>query len=116
MLGRSGNTTARHVFTTTPTNLAAFLAEPIPLAKTVRGGDTINWHGLTIRVMETPGYTRGAVSHLVEIESKRIACVMHSRGDNWALLSIEEVLPIVEECSICRYTSRPCLPVNGIAC
>jgi glyoxylase-like metal-dependent hydrolase (beta-lactamase superfamily II) len=51
------------------------LAEPIPLAKTVRGGDTIDWQGLTIRVMETPGYTRGAVSYLFEIDGTRIACV-----------------------------------------
>src|SRR5216684_2292563 len=36
------------------------LAEPIPLARTVRGGHTIDWQGLTIRVIDTPGYTRGA--------------------------------------------------------
>src|SRR5712692_2090248 len=44
------------------------LAEPIPLSRTVRDGDTIDWQGLTIRVIETPGYTRGAVSYLVEID------------------------------------------------
>jgi hypothetical protein len=49
------------------------LAEPIPLAKTVRGNDLIHWQDLTIRVVETPGYTRGAVSYLVEIDGKRIA-------------------------------------------
>jgi glyoxylase-like metal-dependent hydrolase (beta-lactamase superfamily II) len=42
------------------------LAEPIPLTRTVRGGDTVDWQGLTIHVMESPGYTRGAVSYLFE--------------------------------------------------
>src|ERR1700720_3935668 len=48
------------------------LAEPLPLAKTVRGGDTIDWQGLAIRVIDTPGYTRGAVSYLLGIDGKRI--------------------------------------------
>ena len=44
------------------------LTEPVPLSRTVRDGDTVDWQGLAIQVIETPGYTRGAVSYLVEID------------------------------------------------
>ena len=76
------------------------LAEPIPLAKTVRGGDTIDWQGLAIRVIETPGYTRGAVSYLVEIDGKRIACVgdlIYGHGQLLDLFSLQDAIPQVQE-------------------
>ena len=33
----------------------------------------IDWRGLTIEVLDTPGYTRGAVSYIVELGGRRIA-------------------------------------------
>src|SRR5438445_6582034 len=48
------------------------VAEPVPLSRTVRDGDTIDWQGLTIGVMGSPGNTPGAVSYLVEIDGKPI--------------------------------------------
>src|SRR5258708_7859425 len=42
------------------------LAEPIPLSRTVRDNGTIDWQALTIRVMASPGHTRGAESTLVD--------------------------------------------------
>lgn len=76
------------------------LAEPIPLAKTVRGNDSIDWQGLKIRVMETPGYTRGAVSYLVEIDGQRIACVgdlIYGQGQLLDLFSLQDAIPQVPE-------------------
>jgi glyoxylase-like metal-dependent hydrolase (beta-lactamase superfamily II) len=76
------------------------LAEPIPLSRTVRGGDAIEWQRLTIRVIETPGYTRGAVSYLVEIDGKRIACVgdlIYGRGQLLDLFSLQDAIPQVQE-------------------
>jgi glyoxylase-like metal-dependent hydrolase (beta-lactamase superfamily II) len=76
------------------------LGEPIPLARTVRGGDTIDWQGLSIGVMETPGYTRGAVSYLMEIDGKRIACVgdlIYGRGQLLDLFSLQDAIPKVPE-------------------
>jgi len=49
--------------------------EAIRNVKTVRGGDRVEWEGLTIEVVDTPGYTTGAVSYLFEADGKRIACV-----------------------------------------
>jgi glyoxylase-like metal-dependent hydrolase (beta-lactamase superfamily II) len=75
------------------------LAEPLPLARTVRGGDTIDWQGLTIRVIDTPGYTRGAVSYLIEIDGKRIACVgdlIYGNGQILDLFSLQDAIPQVK--------------------
>ena len=76
------------------------LAEPVPLSRTVRGGDTIAWQGLSIQVMDTPGYTRGAVSYLVEIDGKRIACVgdlIYGHGQILDLFSLQDAIPQVQE-------------------
>jgi len=50
------------------------LTVPVAAAKPVRGGDRIAWKGIGIEVLDTPGYTRGAVSYLFEAGGKRIAC------------------------------------------
>lgn len=76
------------------------LAQPIPLNKTVRGGETINWQGLAIQVMDTPGYTRGAVSYLVAIDGRRIACVgdlIYGEGQLLDLFSLQDAIPQVPE-------------------
>jgi len=49
------------------------LSEPIPVTQSVRGGDTFDWQGISVRVLDTPGYTRGAVTYLVELDGRRIA-------------------------------------------
>ncbi len=76
------------------------LAEPIALTRSVRDGDTIDWQGLAIRVMGTPGYTRGAVSYLVETGGKRIACVgdlIYGQGHLLDLFSLQDAIPQVQE-------------------
>ena len=49
------------------------LTVPLAVQEPARGGSPIHWRGLTIEVLDTPGYTRGAVSYIVELEGKRIA-------------------------------------------
>ena len=76
------------------------LANPIRLSRTVRNGDTIVWQNLTIQVIETPGYTRGAVSYLVEIDGKRVACVgdlIYGDGRILDLFSLQDAIPQVQE-------------------
>jgi glyoxylase-like metal-dependent hydrolase (beta-lactamase superfamily II) len=85
------------------------LAEPISLARTVRDGDMIEWQGLTIRVMGTPGYTRGAVSYLVEIDGKRIGCVgdlIYGDGQLLDLFSLQDSIPQVPEDGYHGYAAR----------
>ena len=76
------------------------LATPLPLARTVRDGDTIDWQGLAIHVMETPGYTRGAVSYLFEAGGKRIACVgdlIYGDGQILDIYSLQDAIPKIED-------------------
>lgn len=49
------------------------LCQNLPVARTVQGGDTFVWQGETLRVLDTPGYTRGAVTYLYETEGKILA-------------------------------------------
>jgi glyoxylase-like metal-dependent hydrolase (beta-lactamase superfamily II) len=53
------------------------LADPVRVDRFVRDGDQIDWQGIAIRVVATPGNTRGAVSYMFEVDCKRIACVGH---------------------------------------
>ncbi len=44
---------------------------PLTNAKTVSDKDQLNWQGLSIDVISTPGFTRGAVSYSFLLDSKR---------------------------------------------
>ena len=47
------------------------LTEPLSVSRAVRGGDTIQWKGMSIQVLDTPGYTRGSVSYFLDIDGIR---------------------------------------------
>lgn len=49
------------------------LREDLPVQEPARGGRPISWRGLTIQTVDTPGFTRGAVSYIVELQRTRIA-------------------------------------------
>ncbi len=46
---------------------------PVAVSRAVKPGETIEWSGLSIRVIDTPGYTRGAVSYLVSLGGQTVA-------------------------------------------
>jgi len=75
----------------------------------VRGGDAVEWHGLKILVIETPGYTRGSVSYLAEIDGQRIACVgdlIYGDGQLLDLFSLQDAIPQVPEDGYHGYAAR----------
>jgi glyoxylase-like metal-dependent hydrolase (beta-lactamase superfamily II) len=81
------------------------LAEPLPVARTVRGGDSVEG----IQVMDTPGYTRGAVTYLVESDGKRIACtgdLIYGNGRILDLYSLQDAIPAVKEDGYHGYAAR----------
>jgi len=85
------------------------LAEPVRLARTVRDGDTVEWQDIAIRVMATRGYTRGAVSYLVDIDGKRIACVgdlIYGDGRLLDLFSLQDAIPQAKEDGYHGYAAR----------
>ena len=48
--------------------------EALPIARAVRGGDVLDLDGVRIEVIETPGYSPGAVSYLIHVDGRRIVC------------------------------------------
>ena len=69
---------------------------PMEVARTVRDGDTIQWQGLTPKVLDTPGYTRGAVSYLLEADGVKYAFVgdlIHGDGQILDLYSLQDEVP-----------------------
>jgi glyoxylase-like metal-dependent hydrolase (beta-lactamase superfamily II) len=48
-------------------------AAAFAVSRFVSGGEAVEWKGLRFQVMDTPGYTEGAVSYLLEHGGKRIA-------------------------------------------
>jgi glyoxylase-like metal-dependent hydrolase (beta-lactamase superfamily II) len=71
------------------------LTQPIPNASPVKEGDTIEWEGLSFRVYDTPGFTRGAVSYVFEKEGVLIACIgdlMYGDGKIFDLYSMQDAM------------------------
>ena len=48
---------------------------PVNTTRFVGGGETVKWQGIDFKVLNTPGYTRGSVSYIADIDSKRYAFV-----------------------------------------
>jgi len=48
-------------------------AQPFDSCRFVRDGETLEWEGIGIKVLETPGYTRGSVSYIADVDGKRYA-------------------------------------------
>ncbi|MGQ9589724.1 MAG: MBL fold metallo-hydrolase [Planctomycetota bacterium] len=72
------------------------LAADLRPDRTVRGGDAIAWQGLEIRVLDTPGYTRGAVTYLVRLEGKLVAFpgdLIYGDGKLFDLYSLQDAIP-----------------------
>ena len=69
------------------------LVRPLRVSRGVSNGDTIEWEGYKIHVIETPGATDGSVSYLVEAGGTK-ACfsgdVLCGTGQVWDLYSMQE--------------------------
>ncbi len=72
------------------------LREPMRVTRTVRGGDKLDLDGLAVEVIDTPGYTRGAVTYMIETGGKRIACtgdLIYGDGQLFDLSSLQDEVP-----------------------
>jgi glyoxylase-like metal-dependent hydrolase (beta-lactamase superfamily II) len=72
------------------------LAAALPASRSVRGGETIDWEGAEIRVLDTPGYTRGSITYLVRIDGKLIAFtgdLIYGDGRLLDLYSLQDAIP-----------------------
>ncbi|UCF15160.1 MAG: MBL fold metallo-hydrolase, partial [Phycisphaerales bacterium] len=67
--------------------------EPLGISRTVGGGDKIEWKNVTIQVLDTPGYTRGSVSYLLDIDGKRhgfVGDLIYGNGQIMDLYSLQD--------------------------
>jgi glyoxylase-like metal-dependent hydrolase (beta-lactamase superfamily II) len=81
------------------------LAEPLAIARTVHGGDSVEG----IQVLNTPGYTRGAVSYIIEDGGKRIACtgdLIYGDGRIIDLYSLQDAIAEPKEDGYHGYAAR----------
>lgn len=72
------------------------LSRPLPVSRWVKEGDVVEWRGLRFEVFDTPGYTRGAVSYVAEIDGKRLAFtgdLIYGDGQLIDLYSFQDAIP-----------------------
>ena len=84
-----------HLYDFRPHNL--MLARSIPVHATYREGDTIQWGGATLSVLDTPGHTDGSVSYQVELHGpqgteRHLFCgdLLYDEGQIWELYSLQK--------------------------
>lgn len=71
------------------------LAEPINVGKTVKVGDKLSFKGMSIEVIDTPGYMRKAVSYIMEIDGLKYAFVgdiIYGKGKLFDLYSLQDAV------------------------
>ena len=71
---------------------------PFKVCHYVQGGDILNWQGIDIEVFDTPGFTRGSVSYIADIDGKRFAFVgdmIYGDGKVFDLYSFQDSVRIV---------------------
>jgi len=71
------------------------LPQPLNVGRTVCGGDVIEWKDLSVRVLDTPGYSRGSVSYLVDVDRRRYGFVgdlIYGDGHLFDLYSLQDAV------------------------
>ncbi|MGH8245316.1 MAG: MBL fold metallo-hydrolase, partial [Gammaproteobacteria bacterium] len=82
---------------------------PLPVARVVSDGDVLEEGDIRIRVLGTPGYTRGAVSYLIEAGGKRVACtgdLIFGDGQIFDLYSLQDAVPEAKARGYHGYAAR----------
>jgi len=68
---------------------------PLRVDRKVSGGDTIDWQDLEVKVLDTPGYTRGAVSYFVNVDDITygfVGDVIYGDGKLFDLYSLQDAV------------------------
>ncbi len=72
------------------------LTKPMPVTQKVTGGMSLDLEGLKIQVVNTPGYTRNAVSYIAKIDGKKVAFtgdLIYGDGQLIDLYSLQDAIP-----------------------
>ena len=73
------------------------LTRDLDVREPARGGRSIEWRGLTVEVVDTPGFTRGAVTYIVELGRKRIAFTGDLLYEGGRILDLYSLQDSIEE-------------------
>ena len=85
------------------------LREPVRVSRAVHGGEVLDLDGVRVEVMDTPGYTPGAVSYWLETGGKRIACtgdLIYGDGELFDLSSLQDAVPEAKARGYHGYAAR----------
>ena len=83
--------------------------KPVRVARAVAEGDRLDEGSASIRVIETPGYTRGAVTYLIGAGRKKIACtgdLIYGDGQLFDLYSLQDAVPEAKARGYHGYAAR----------
>jgi len=75
------------------------LTHPLRIDRAVSEGDTIAWQGLAVRVVDTPGTTRGAVTYVMELDGITLGFsgdLIFGEGQLLDLYSLQDAIPEVQ--------------------
>ena len=82
---------------------------PIKVSRGVQEGDIVAWKGLEFQVLDTPGFTRDAVSYVAKISGKKIAFtgdLIYGDGQIFDLYSFQDRIPSAKIGGYHGYGSR----------
>ena len=79
------------------------LATPLRVDSAVQEGSPLSWQGLAVHVLDTPGYTRGAVSYFLEIDGLHYGFVGDLIYGDGRLLDLYSLQDAVSQAKIGGY-------------
>ena len=71
-------------------------AAPVAVTRWVKEGDVVKWRGLEFQVVDTPGFTRGAVTYVGMVDGKKAAFtgdLIYGDGKIFDLYSFQDAIP-----------------------
>ena len=79
------------------------LTEPLKIGRTVKAGDKFSWKSIPIEIIDTPGYTRRAISYLIETDGVKYAFVGDIICGNGKLFDLYSLQDAIAEANIGGY-------------
>ena len=85
------------------------LASNLDVQEPASGGRPMEWKGLTVEVLDTPGFTRGSVTYLVDLRRTRVAFtgdLIYEGGRVFDLYSLQDSIEETETRGYHGYAAR----------
>jgi glyoxylase-like metal-dependent hydrolase (beta-lactamase superfamily II) len=79
------------------------LTKSIRVDRAIEGGENLSWKGISIEVIDTPGYMREALTYIVEVDGLRYAFVGDIIYGNGKLFDLYSLQDAVKEAKIGGY-------------